>query len=482
MKKGIIAALLAMLTSLALLGMSFGSVNAAEKHYIVTSDATYAPFDFQDKNNQYIGIDQDLLKAIAKAAGFTVTVKPMAFNAAMQSVASSQADGVIAGTTITNERKAVYDFSDPYYKTGIAWATAKDSKIKSLSDLKGKTVALKTGTAGAEYAESIKDQYGFKITYFSDSDTVYRDVINGNSVATFADLPVLQYTIKNGTALKVQNAKAPFAAGDLGFAVKKGENQALLADFNKGLATIKKNGTYDKIVNKYLSAKASTFTGSAKDNSSLWGILKSNHTAFLSGLKQTMYLTVVGIVLASLWGLFLGILGVSKNALLRGLSTAVIYLFRGMPMLVLAFFLYIGIPAVTGTKISAWTAGILTLVLNEGAYTAAFVRGGFNSVDNGQMEAARSLGLSHSQAMRRVIIPQGLKLMVPSFINQFIITLKDTSLLSAIGILELTQTGTLIVTRNSQGFRVWTLVAMIYLVVITLLTLLSNKVEKRTNA
>nr|MCH9869422.1 ABC transporter permease subunit [Serratia marcescens] len=108
--------------------------------------------------------------------------------------------------------------------------------------------------------------------------------------------------------------------------------------------------------------------------------------------------------------------------------------------------------------------------------------GGFNSVDNGQMEAARSLGLSHSQAMRRVIIPQGLRLMVPSFINQFIITLNDTSLLSAIGILELTQTGTLIVTRNSQGFRVWAIVAMIYLIVITLLTLFSNWVEKRTKA
>ncbi|MFC4760991.1 ABC transporter substrate-binding protein/permease [Fructobacillus durionis] len=482
MKKGLLTVLVALSALFAVFGLSKETASASEPNYTITSDATYAPFDFQDKNNQYIGIDQDLLKAIAKAAGFTVTVKPMAFNAAMQSVASSQADGVIAGTTITNERKAVYDFSDPYYKTGIAWATAKNSKIKSLSDLKGKTVALKTGTAGAEYAESIKDQYGFKITYFSDSDTVYRDVINGNSVATFADMPVLQYTIKNGTALKVQNSKDPFAAGDLGFAVKKGQNAELLADFNKGLAIIKKNGTYDKIINKYLDAKAETFTGSAKDNSTVWGILKTNRSAFWSGLKQTMYLTVVGIILASLWGLLLGVMGVSKNAFVRGLSTTVIYIFRGMPMLVLAFFLYIGIPALLGTKISAWSAGILTLVLNEGAYTGAFVRGGFQSVDSGQMEAARSLGLSHGQAMRKVIIPQGLRLMVPSFINQFIITLKDTSLLSAIGILELTQTGTLIVTRNSQGFRVWAIVAMIYLVVITLLTWFSNWVEKRMNA
>jgi len=98
------------------------------------------------------------------------------------------------------------------------------------------------------------------------------------------------------------------------------------------------------------------------------------------------------------------------------------------------------------------------------------------------MEAARSLGLPYSRAMRRVIMPQGIRIMIPSFINQFIITLKDTSILSAIGILELTQTGSLIVSRNSQGFRVWAIVAVIYLIVITLLTWLSNWVEKRIHA
>ncbi|ORI59208.1 hypothetical protein BMS67_00170, partial [Leuconostoc mesenteroides subsp. cremoris] len=126
--------------------------------------------------------------------------------------------------------------------------------------------------------------------------------------------------------------------------------------------------------------------------------------------------------------------------------------------------------------------GLITLILNEGAYTGAFVRGGFEAVDKGQMEAARSLGFTYNRSMRKVIMPQGLKIMVPSFINQFIITLKDTSILSAIGILELTQIGTLIVSRNSQGFRVWAIVAVIYLVVITLLTWLSNWVEKRTRA
>ena len=182
--------------------------------------------------------------------------------------------------------------------------------------------------------------------------------------------------------------------------------------------------------------------------------------AFLQGLWETIVLTVFGIVLASIWGIILGVMGVSQNGFVRGISSTIIYIFRGLPLMVLAFFIYIGLPGVIGMKIPAVTAGILTLVLNEGAYTGAFVRGGFEAVDRGQMEAARSLGLPYSRAMRRVIMPQGIRIMIPSFINQFIITLKDTSILSAIGILELTQTGSLIVSRNSQGFRVWAIVAV----------------------
>lgn len=190
-------------------------------------------------------------------------------------------------------------------------------------------------------------------------------------------------------------------------------------------------------------------------------------------------LTFLGIILASIWGVVLGVMGVSQNKFVRGVSTTIIYIFRGLPLMVLAFFIYIGLPGVIGAKIPAFTAGVLTLVLNEGAYTGAFVRGGFEAVEVGQMEAARSLGLPYRTAMRRVIMPQGLKIMVPSFINQFIITLKDTSILSAIGLLELTQTGSLIVARNSQGFRVWAIVAIMYLIIITLLTWFSNWAQKK---
>ena len=169
------------------------------------------------------------------------------------------------------------------------------------------------------------------------------------------------------------------------------------------------------------------------------------------------------------------------NKFARAVSDTVIYIFRGLPLLVLALFIYTGIPSLTGQKIPAMVAGVITLMFNEGPIQPAFVKGGIGAVSAGQMEAARSLGLPYGKAMRRVILPQGIRIMVPSFINQFIITLKDTSILSIIGIVELTQAGKIIIARNLEGFKIWGMIALIYLIVITLLTWLSKYIERRMN-
>ena len=453
----------------------------AEKTYQIGTDVTYPPFEFANKNNQYVGIDIDILKAIAKEENFKVNIKAVGFNAAVQSLQSGQLDGVMAGMAMTDERKVKFDFSDPYYKTGFVMAVAKNSKINSLDDLRGKRVALKTGTAAADYANSLKDKYGFTTVTFDDSDNMYNDVVNGNSVACFEDNPVMQYAIKTGTKLKI--VTKPAQGGYYGFAVAKGKNQELLKKFNAGLKKIKANGEYQKIINRYLSTKTVSEQKSAKSSSNsertFWGLLKQNRQALLQGLGETIYLTIVGIFFATIFGIIVGLLGIVPNKFARGLSTTIIYIFRGMPLLVLALFIYNGLPTLTGVKIPAFIAGIITLTLNEGAYTAAFVKGGIESVDKGQMEAARSLGMPFGKAMRKVILPQGIKLMIPSFVNQFIITLKDTSILSIIGILELTQTGKIIIARNLEGFKVWTIIALIYLIIITLLTWLSNYVQKK---
>lgn len=353
-------------------------------------------------------------------------------------------------------------------------AVQKDSKIKGLEGVRGKRVAIKTGTSAGAYATAKAKEYGFTTVTFDDSDNMYNDVVNGNSAACFEDEPVMQYGIKTGLKLKI--VTKPAQGGEYGFAVKKGSNPELIAKFNKGLAKLKANGQYDKIKAKYLSTES---TKKATVDHSFFGLLKENKDALLSGLGQTLLLTVIAIFFATIFGVFFGLLGVLPNRFARSVSDTVIYIFRGLPLLVLALFIYTGIPSLTGQKIPAIVAGVITLMFNEGAYTAAFVKGGIGAVSTGQMEAARSLGLPYGKAMRRVVLPQGIRIMIPSFINQFIITLKDTSILSIIGILELTQTGKIIIARNLEGFKIWAMIALIYLIVITLLTWLSKYIEGR---
>ena len=296
-------------------------------------------------------------------------------------------------------------------------------------------------------------------------------------------LPAEQYAIQTGTKLKI--VTKPAQSGYYGFAVMKGKNQELLHKFDDGLAKLKKNGGYDKIVNRYINQNTIAEQKKANENSNnehtFIGLLKQNSGVFLNGLWKTIYLTILGIIGATIFGIIIGFLGVIPNKFAQGVSTTVIYIFRGLPLLVLALFIYNGIPSLTGTKIPAFIAGIITLTLNEGAYTAAFVKGGIEAVDKGQMEAARSLGLSFGKAMKKIILPQGIKIMVPSFVNQFIITLKDTSILSIIGILELTQTGKIIIARNLEGFKVWAIIGLMYLIVITVLTWISNYLQKKMN-
>lgn len=153
-------------------------------------------------------------------------------------------------------------------------------------------------------------------------------------------------------------------------------------------------------------------------------------------------------------------------------------------MIVLAYFIFFGVPQLLkelGYPITftALQAGTIALALNCGAYMSEIIRGGIQSVDKGQMEAARSLGLPYWRAMHRVVLPQAIKTMIPSIINQFIITLKDTSILSIIGFPELVNTAKNVVANTFALYQTWAIVAVMYLVIITLLSLLAKYVERR---
>lgn len=223
------------------------------KTWVIATDTVFKPFEYTDANGDFVGIDVDLVAAIAEDQGFDYEMRSLGWDASIAACQSGQADGMIAGASITQERKdSGWMFSDGYYTATQTMTVPTDSDITGFDDLEGKTVAVKTATQGAAYAESLKDQYGFNITYFEDSPTMYQAVLGGQCVACFEDTPIMQANIKNsGLALKVLEDTAN-EGGEYGFAIFNADNQELLDMFNAGLADIKANGTYDEILAKYL--------------------------------------------------------------------------------------------------------------------------------------------------------------------------------------------------------------------------------------
>ena len=226
---------------------------ASGKKWVIASDTVFKPFEYTDASGNFVGIDVDIVAAVAADQGFDYEIKSLGWDAAIAACQAGQADGMIAGASITEERKANgWLFSDGYYTATQSMTVAADSDITGFDGLKDKDVAVKTGTQGAAYAETLKDEYDFKLVYFEDSPTMYQAVLGGQCVACFEDTPIMQATIKdNGLALKCLEDTAN-AGGDYGFAIFNADNQELLDMFNKGLANIKANGTYDQILAKYL--------------------------------------------------------------------------------------------------------------------------------------------------------------------------------------------------------------------------------------
>lgn len=448
--------------------------------YVIASDSAFAPFEYQDSDGEYKGIDVDLLTRAAEMQGFNLQFKFIGFSSAMQALESGQADGMIAGMTITDERKENYDFSKPYFQSGIQLAVAKDNNdIKAYEDLDGKTVGAKVGTESADFLKAHQDQYGYKIKNFDAADQLYDALKVGSIDAMMDDYPVIGYAVQQGQDLKTPIDRE--SGGEYGFAVKKGQNPELLEMFNEALAEMQRTGEYDQILSTHIGDGSTTDNDDSVDESTIGGLLKNNYPALLEGLWKTIVLALVSFALALVLGVIFGLFRVSPVKGLRLFAGIYIDVIRGIPMMVLAFFIFFGLPGMTGITIPDFLAGIITLTLNASAYIAEIVRGGINAVPIGQMEASRSLGLSYNKTMQKIILPQAIKIMIPSFINQFVISLKDTTIISAIGVVELLQTGKIIVARTTQSSYVYLIIAIMYLILITLLTKLANRLDKKVN-
>lgn len=208
-------------------------------------------------------------------------------------------------------------------------------------------------------------------------------------------------------------------------------------------------------------------------------IFQESLPSLLSGLRITVIMAILSLFFASIVGLIMCIFSISRFRLLKAISTTYIYVIRGIPLMILGLFLYFGVGAALQIRFDPMVAAIIALTINAGAYMAEIFRAGIQAIDFGQMEAARSLGLNYFKAMKRVILPQAVKIMIPSIMNQFITTIKDTSILSVVSVRELTLSGQIIIANNYRPFEVYAIVALMYFVFITILTMISKQMERK---
>ncbi len=211
----------------------------------------------------------------------------------------------------------------------------------------------------------------------------------------------------------------------------------------------------------------------------IWGILQEYFIPFLAATGITLRLTVVSLAMAMAIGLVFGFLKLSRNRVLSAIANAYISIIRGTPLVVQLMFLYFGITSIV--VLSSFWAGSLALAIHAGAYIAEIFRGAIQSIDRGQMDAARSLGMSHWLAMRRIILPQAFRRAVPPLGNQFIIGLKDSSLIAYLGVQELYGTALAAQAANFLPFETYLVAGLYYLVLVLIFSVLVSRLEARLN-
>jgi polar amino acid transport system permease protein len=199
----------------------------------------------------------------------------------------------------------------------------------------------------------------------------------------------------------------------------------------------------------------------------------------LAGAAVTLQITALSVGFGLLIGMFVGMARLSRLVLVRAAAAVYVDFIRGTPLLVQIFLIYFALPILVGARIDPFLAAITACSINSGAYVAEIFRAGIQSIDKGQMEAGRSLGMTWAQTMRHIILPQAFKRIIPPLGNEFIAMLKDSSLVSVIGFEELTRRGQLIIARTYGSFEIWLAVALIYLLMTFAISRLVAYLERR---
>ncbi|MBI5975918.1 ABC transporter substrate-binding protein/permease [Staphylococcus canis] len=435
--------------------------------------ADYAPLEFERTVNghrEYAGIDIEIAKKIAKDHGVKLKIVNMSFDSLLGALKTGKVDMIISGMSPTPERKKEVDFSNNYMtvEQKVVIRKADHDKYKSIEDLSSQRIGVQKQTTQEELAQTeINDAKVQSLTRLPEVilalksnkiDAVIVDSAVGkaylaqNNDLTFSEASFAGATKHNAIALP---KNSPQLMQKVNETIKDIETQNLLPQFEKkATEDLKNEGNF---ITKYGSF-------------------------FLTGLKNTVLVSIIGVALGSIFGALFALMKLGRIKLLKWISIVYIEFLRGTPLLVQIFLVYFGTTAVLGWDISAFICGSIALVINCSAYIAEIFRAGINAVDKGQMEAARSLGLNYRQSMRHIILPQAVKNILPALGNEFITVIKESSLISVIGVSEIMFNAQVVQGASFDPFTPLILAAILYFILTFTLTQIMNYFERRLKA
>ncbi|HDB3073435.1 TPA: ABC transporter permease subunit [Staphylococcus aureus] len=435
--------------------------------------ADYAPMEFEHTVNgktEYAGVDIDLAKKIAKDNNLKLKIVNMSFDSLLGALKTGKIDIIISGMTSTPERKKQVDFSDSYMMTKNIMLVKKDkvNEYKDIKDFNNKKVGAQKGTEQEKIAQT--EIENASITSLSRLPDVILALKSGKVEGAVVEKPVAEAYLKQNPKLGISNVKFNEEEKDTVIAVPK-DSPKLLSQINKTIKEVKDKG----LIDKYMTNAANAMN----DDS---GFISKYGSFFLKGIKITILISLIGVALGSILGAFVALMKLSKIKIISWIASIYIEILRGTPMLVQVFIVFFGITVALGLDISALVCGTIALVINSSAYIAEIIRAGINAVDKGQMEAARSLGLNYRQTMKSVIMPQAIKNILPALGNEFVTLIKESSIVSTIGVGEIMFNAQVVQGISFDPFTPLIVAAALYFVLTFVLTRIMNMIEGRLNA
>jgi polar amino acid transport system substrate-binding protein len=446
------------------------------------------PYLFGSKDDP-IGFEVELMNALARELGRPIERQHAEFSSLIPTLARGDVDLAINGLEITPENLRQARFTRPYYIYRLQLiARIDDNRFTTLDDCKEKklTVGALTGSAAARLLE----KQGVKAAPLENQEDIFKELVNKQTDAILFDVPIALYYVVPDNQIKhrkkdfpgLKLVGEPFAEGYYGIAVKK-DNEPLAKELDGALARVIQSGEMKRILTSWHLW--------SPDQYRLYTPLKAEVAAdgelpflvylrtLLQGAGVTVLITVAGMLLAVALGLPVATARLYGPAPLRWLAIGYVEFFRGIPVLLLLYFLYFGLPDLVGITLNPLTAAIIGFGLNYAAYEAEIYRNGIQAVPVGQWEAAASLGMSPLLTFRRIIFPQSIRVILPPMTNDFIALFKDTSVVSIISVIELSKQYQILTKTYGQYVEIGLTTAALYLVMSVPLGYLSRHLEKR---